>query len=336
MAIDIPQELTTFASGSAGDVVASHNQHGPYTRSRTTPTDPSTAQQLAVRAALSDCVTAWNATLTESERRSWDVYALAVPTANALGRSTNPGGLAAFVRANVPRLQANEVTLPRVDRAPPLFDSGPFTPVIRVVLNVIDDTLHPFIALSDAWTTESGAALLLYASLPQPLTRNFWKGPYRYLAPLLGAAAPLASPATIPLAVAAAADERVFVHLRVTRSDARLSPPCRVPADIVPQVRPVATTAVFTPLAPPNARIDVAFDSPIRDEPHVTTNWSVRMNDFRWTITSVVTHDNAIRVFLAFNFVQVGVDTIQYRATIQDVVGLLTGIPSAPFRRIPT
>lgn len=336
MSIDIPTELLTASSGSVGDVVASRNQHGPYFRPRTTPTDPASAQQLAVRAALSECVTAWNATLTPAERKGWDVFALHVRTRAALGRSTNAGGLGMYIRANVPRLQAAEPSLQRVDVAPTLQDSGGFTPITRVVLNVVDDTIHPFFDASDDWPTETAAAMLFYASPPQPLTRNFWAGPYRYAGPILGRPfPPHPSPATLPIPFPATATDRVFIRGRVTRSDARLSPSFRLPADTVPQVPPLPTSAAI--FAGPPIRIHVVFDALLRRQSLNRANWTARILGRNFNVTTAGVSPD--RTFIALpgtlGTPNPGPNVVSYAPPPSDVVGLLTGLDVLAFTDFP-
>ncbi len=334
MAIDIPTELLTASSGSVGDVVFSRNQHGPYTRGRITPTDPASARQLVVRDALAECVTAWNATLSTAERRAWDAFALAVRTSTALGRSTHAGGLGMYVRANVPRIQAAVGGTPRVDQAPTQHDSASPTPIVRVVLNFIDDTLHPFFTDSDPWTTETGAALLIYASAPQPLTRHSWNGPYRLVGSLLGSDPTLSSPGTVNLDQPAAVNERVFVRGRLTRADARLSPDFRLPADPVPQVAPLPISAVIS-LAPPRPTLVVTFDALLRREPHAAFNWTVWHNFRKYRTLTVQTAGNQATLTLLDLRFEIHADVVEYTPPPNDVNGLLTGIPVATFFNFP-
>lgn len=325
------EPLVSRASGSVGDLVFSHNQHGPYTRDRTAPVDPATVRQLAVRAALSALVTAWRTVLTQTERQAWDVFSLAVRTRTALGTSTNAGGLAMYVRANVPRIQAEEVTLPRVDAAPTLYDHAPFTPVPRVVLNLVDKTFHPFFLESDPWVTETGAAMIFWASLPVATTRNFFKGPYQIAGTLLGSDIRLSSPATLEVPQPAIPPNRVFVRGRVTRADGRLSESFRLPADPVAQVAPLPVSAVFTPLIFPRAFVDVTFDALIKPQPHFPGNWTVRRGNSIWAVTGVAVLQDVVRLAIINVGVQIGLDIVAYTATPPDLNGLLTGLPVLPF-----
>lgn len=337
MSIDIPTELLTASSGSVGDVVFSRNQHGPYTRDRTPPFDPASALQLAVRAALSECVTAWNATLTQAERKAWDVFAHAVRTRARLGRSTHAGGLGMYIRANVPRIQAAVGATPRVDQAPTILSSPPLTPITRVVLNYLDDTIHPFFDVNDAWANEFRSPVLFYASPPQPRTVNFYRGPYRFAGRIDGGPlGPGQNPATIPLPFPAGSTDRVFVRGRLTLSDARLGPSFFLPADPVPAVAPLPIEALFLGAPPPV--VTVEFDSTLRIETHDPANWSVRLNNFRRLVTqafSLPPDRTRIQLVLRDQTLELGPDIVDFSPPPFDVHGLLTGLPVAAFADFP-
>jgi hypothetical protein len=331
MLIVDPTDLLTASSGSVGETVFSRNQHGPYTRDRTVPTDPQTLRQRAVRNIFGVLSTAWCAELTETERQGWDAFALAVRTRTALGRSTNAGGLGTYIGANVPRIQALVGGSPRVDQAPTLYTAPPVTSVTRIVLNIVDDTIHPFFDPTDAWASELDAAMLFYVSAPRPLTVNFWKGPYRLTGKVLGGSPPPSSPATLAIPIPAGPDERVFVRARVTTADGRLSSSIRVPADIVPQVAPLYVGAVPAFIPPATFTLQVTFNALIRDQVHDPTAWLFRWNDRLFFPTSAVTHGNAVLLTAPFGGVNVGLDVVRYNPTTPDVFGLLTGIAVADF-----
>lgn len=332
MSIDVPAELLSASSGSAGDVVHTRNQHGRYVKPRVTPADPATALQVSVRSHLAECVNAWNAVLTQAERGAWERYARAVRLTGPTGRRNNVGGLPTYIRSNVPRLQAAGGTIGRVDVAPTLLDLAPFAPVPRVVLNVVDQTFHPFFAESDRWVAESGAAMLFYLSAPRPLTVNFWNGPYRYAGRLTGADPALSSPATLPLLEAVAIDERLFIRLRVTRADARLSKPARLPVDIVPQVAPLYTGAVFEDLGGGRFQLTVAFDALIRRQVHAPASWLWRFQDYLYYPTTVTTdRDTVVLLARTIGPLNPGPDIADYNPVVPDVYGLLTGIAAPPF-----
>lgn len=212
--------MLTQMSGSLGGITASHNRGGLYLRARAIPVNPATPQQETVRQATSFLTDAWNNTLTAAQREAWTVYADNVPIANKLGNVGNIPGLAMYVRSNVPRIQA---ALPVVNDGPTNFTLGSFTEPSfggDATADEVDVTFDN----TDAWANEDDAALLVYASRPQNVTKVFFKGPYRLAGIIAGdsATAPT-SPAAIAAPFAFVAGQRVFCFVRASRADGRLS-----------------------------------------------------------------------------------------------------------------
>lgn len=328
------ETLVSRASGSAGTLTFGYNQHGPWVRDRIAPTDPATERQLPIRTRMRTFTDRWANVLTDAQRQSWAMYASSVYIPGRLGRSNQIGALPHYLRSAFPRLQVTAPPLPVIDTAPQHFDLGPFTPLSRVVLNIVDDTVHPFFAPTDTWATEPGAAMLFWASAPRPLSVNFHKGPYRFAGQIRGRVfPPHRPPATVPLPFPAGTDQRVFIRGRVTRADGRLSPSFRLPADIVPQVAPLPINATFL-FGPPNA-VQVTFDSLIRDQPHDVANWFVRFDAVLYRIVVIVTRDDFLRLTLTFDRFLAGPDIVSYDPPPFDVNGLLTGLPVQPFFAFP-
>lgn len=210
----------TEASGSVGGLVASHNRGGAYFRKRTIPVNPNSTQQQAVRSALSLLAGAWGNILTAAQREAWDTYALNVPLPDALGAPRNVGGLGMYIRSNVPRLNA---ALSRIDDAPTIFDIGEFTAPVVGVIDASASTLSLAFTNTDAWAAEADSAMIVQVSAGQNATINFFKGPYRFAEFIEGNAVPPASPQLITVPFTVAAGQRVFVEVKVSRADGRLS-----------------------------------------------------------------------------------------------------------------
>ncbi len=207
-------------SGSIGGVTASRNASGAYFRTRTVPVNPSTPQQVTVRAFMAQLSNAWIEILTDTQREDWATYAANVPLIDKLGSAINVSGLNMYVRSNVPALQAS---LDRQDDAPSIFDLGSFTNP-TMVATASGPTLDITFTDTDAWANEDGAAMIVYGSRPQNPTINFFKGPYRIAGTILGdAITPPTSPAVIASPFAFDAGQRVFAQVRVVRADGRLS-----------------------------------------------------------------------------------------------------------------
>ena len=88
------------ASGSVGALTVSHNRGGLYIRSRTVPTNPNTAFQSDVRAAVADLAQAWK-TLTVSQQTQWSDFALSNPIVDVLGSTITLSGEQMYIRCNL-------------------------------------------------------------------------------------------------------------------------------------------------------------------------------------------------------------------------------------------
>ncbi|KKM22729.1 hypothetical protein LCGC14_1622330 [marine sediment metagenome] len=217
--------LLSQASGSLAGTTFSHNRGGMYTRARATPVNPNTIQQQLIRSSVAQLTSLWVDTLTQIQRDSWDLYALNVPLIDRLGEPRNVGGIAMYVRSNVPRLQA---LLPRVDDGPTIFDLSPYAPHEITLASegpqaiTIDEVLLPI--PPDAFLSEDGAAYLVFTSRPQNPSINYFKGPFRFESAILGdAITPPAFPVIVTTVFPFVAGQKIFVRANVTRADGRLA-----------------------------------------------------------------------------------------------------------------
>lgn len=217
-------QVYTKASGSVGGLTYSHNAGGMYTRGRVTPTDPGSAQQLVVRGLIATLSNWWLAVVTEAQRGAWKLYAQNVVLYDSFGAAIKISGLAHYIRANVPRLQAGKT---RIDAGPTPYDLGAFTPP-TVTVDATADEVDVTFTNTDPWAMAVGGHMLVYASRPQNPSINFFKGPYRYAGAISGAAAPPTSPATIALPFPCTVGEKVFFQVRVSQVNGRLQLPFRV------------------------------------------------------------------------------------------------------------
>lgn len=206
------------ASGKQGSTVASHNRFGQYLRARTTPTNPATAQQQAVRNAVKSLTTRFQETLTNNQRIDWQTYANNVTMPNALGDAVAMTALNMYTRSNTGRQQASQTT---IDAAPTQMDLGTFTgPTLTLGANSYNGTIT--FAATDAWNATSSAltGMLLYTSRTQAGSINFFKGPYRFCARVNGTSG--SATVTLPF-TAGPTTNKTFFQVRVTRTDGRLS-----------------------------------------------------------------------------------------------------------------
>jgi hypothetical protein len=207
------------ASGKAGAMVASHNASGQHLRARTTPTNPRSAFQTAVRNAVRQLSPAWNS-LTDLQRQGWSVYATNTAMKNRLGDTIFLSGIAQYVRSNVSRLQAG---LARVDDAPTTFTLGdvpgyallapPFSTAGTLTLDADAST---------DWRNQTDNSMLVYVSRPQNAGVTFFNGPYQ-LATVIPSSSTMNSFAvTLPFATSDTTS-KYFTQSRISRGDGRLS-----------------------------------------------------------------------------------------------------------------
>lgn len=215
-------QVFTEASGSVGGLTYSHNRGGLYTRARTVPVNPGSSQQQVIRSAVGQLDNRWIATLTAAQREAWDLYALNTPLLDKLGDPRNVGGVGMYLRGNVPRVQS-AVSEGIIDDGPVVNGLPGFT-AVTVGISAGTQLMSVGFTVGDPWVDEDGAAMLVYASRPQNVTINYFKGPYRLGGSIEGDnAAPPTSPQTIAVPFVVVAGQRVFVRVTVFRADARLS-----------------------------------------------------------------------------------------------------------------
>lgn len=222
--------IISRGSGSIGGLTASHNKGGNYFRARTTPTDPGTVFQTAVRTALASLVTLWTSVLSAAERAAWDLYAFNTPLLDQFGEPRTVTGLNMYARANVPRIQTGE---PRQDAAPTVFDTGTFTPVAGA-FSEAGQAMSLAFEVTDAWANEDDAAMIVQISRPQNPSINFFKGPWRTSGNVQGdGAMPPTSPANIATPFPIVIGQKMFAQVTVTRADGRLSVHQRIEGIVV-------------------------------------------------------------------------------------------------------
>jgi hypothetical protein len=211
--------LFSQASGSLAGTTFTHGRSGLVARARSIPTNPSTEYQQTVRSAVATLASYWGQTLTPAERDAWNSYGAGTVMTNRLGDQIYLTGQNQFIRSNVPRIQAGIAV---IEAAPVVFDLGSFTPA---TLASLDDTPEVQIGFTDtdAWATTVGGYLLLYVSRPQSPGKGFFKGPFRYVGKITGAAVAPATPQAFAYPFALTADQKCWVQYRVIQSDGRLS-----------------------------------------------------------------------------------------------------------------
>lgn len=124
MAIFTPGPAVAAVSGSVGGTVFSRNRGGQYMRRRAIPTNPSSPDQLTIRAIFSAQSQDW-ADLTAAQRASWELWAEQNPITNALGNSILKSGHQSFVGINsrLDLLAQVALTAPPIINAPTALDT---------------------------------------------------------------------------------------------------------------------------------------------------------------------------------------------------------------------
>lgn len=197
-AIIIPGPMVAEARGKLGGLIFSRNGGGTYAKTMAVPTNPQTILQGTVRADFAQLASEWSQVLTALERDSWIEYAGATPWTNSLGQVINLTGTNWFIKLNALRLQAGlsvVIEPPVVGTSEPqdnsfvVSDVTPSTPGPGQVEFTFDDT-RP-------WTTEAGAAMLVYQGEPQGFGVENFNIRYRFSFAILGDAVPPTSPVTL-------------------------------------------------------------------------------------------------------------------------------------------
>jgi hypothetical protein len=217
----IKSALATSWSGSIGGMTGSHNRGGLYLRSRTIPTDPASAAQIARRNLFGGFSAAWSSTLTAAQRDAWNLYASNVPITDALGDSIYLSGQQWYVGANTLRGIAG---LSSVSDGPVTFTRPSFTEPTSISVDT-DDKLNFAFTAADDWANETGGALLVFAGRPQSLGINFFKGPFRYADSVDGDdSTPPTSPAALDSPFSLNINQKVWLRFVAVEADGRFSP----------------------------------------------------------------------------------------------------------------
>lgn len=199
-------------SGAQGAVVYSRNRGGAYVRNRVVPINPNTIYQQQARARLSTYTSRWFNVLTAVQRAEWETYAANVPRVNRIGLPVNHTGLNWYVAMNSFRIQ-NGRTI--VDDAPADFVMAPYTLPTSLIASEAAQTISMIFDPSETWADDEGC-MGIYASRPQNVTKNYFRGPYRYADTIVGnTAVPPVSPYAAATAFPFTAGQAVFVRVNV-------------------------------------------------------------------------------------------------------------------------
>lgn len=206
-------------SGRVGDRVFTRNQHGSYSYLWASRVDPNTVNQQRARSWFASASTMWRS-LPPAWRVEWATYAANLQRSIPAKRSCGISGFNFFVGTTM--LQAF-IYIPGHNRAPTTFTLGRLGPPAYAHLagSFIVATFDP----TDDWLQHANAGFALFTSPPQPVTVNYYKGPFRYAGSVTGGLPgppyqALFRPAWFPTPTPC----HVWVRGRSIETDGRLSP----------------------------------------------------------------------------------------------------------------
>jgi len=212
--------FVTAGSGSIAGCTFSRNRAGSYIRSRVVPVNPGSSYQNTVRAAMATLVAQWSSTGMDALRAAWDAWAYATEQSGWGGRTYKMTGQNAFIAMNAPRLQCGYAV---ITAAPTINAGAVLTPPAIVSATGSSEVLSISFTNTDGWALNATGALLVFVGRPQNASVNFFKGPYRYMGKIPGAASPPTSPLPITSTFPFAAGQNIFAQFRSVQSDARIS-----------------------------------------------------------------------------------------------------------------
>jgi len=211
----------TDMRGSIGGTVYSRNKSGAIARARTTPINPKTALQSAIRAILAFVSQLWRTGTTAAQKAAWAVFAANVPAKNKLGEVISLSGFNQFVKSNT---AAQNAGLPNVAAAPVVFTLPGEDPTLAVVVSEAAQTIAVTFDATRDWADEDNAALLVYMGVPQDDSIEFFDGPWRYAGAILGDdTTPPVTGDAVACPYPVAAGQKIFTRAKIIRADGRLS-----------------------------------------------------------------------------------------------------------------
>ena len=144
--------LAGAASGSMGNMTASHNRGGYYLRMRVIPTKVVSPYTTEIRNIMAACSQAWGG-LTAEAQAAWSTWASTHPVTDALGQKQVLFGAQAYTQLNARILLAGDavIGLPPIDSPP-----------------------APLTAFSAAPADGAGTCVLTFLPTPLAATERLW------------------------------------------------------------------------------------------------------------------------------------------------------------------
>jgi len=164
--------LVTAGSGKIGGHVASRNSAGSYLRTKVTPVNPQTVDQVASRARLGANAKGWTQ-ITQAQRDAWNSSASGFTAKNVFGDNIKLSGINVYGRLNNNLNLIGEVSI----STPPIAESfaGPTIVTINSVVAGGVLTIGPDIAVP------AGSAGVVRMTAPQSAGKKFVKSEFRVI-----------------------------------------------------------------------------------------------------------------------------------------------------------
>jgi len=213
--------IVTDIRGAIGGVVFSRNKSGAIARKRTTPFNPKSVLQEAIRAIMSFVVQLYKTGLTSAQKAEWAVFAKNTDAKNKLGETIKLSGYNQFVKSNV---AAKNAGLPEILDGPATFILPGEDPTLSVSVSEASQTLQVTFDDTRDWVDENGSGMLIYMGIPQDDSIDFFNGPWRYADVILGDdTTPPTAPETIACPFPVVEGQKIFTKARIIKADGRLS-----------------------------------------------------------------------------------------------------------------
>lgn len=234
--------LATDVRGSIAGVTYARNRGGAYTRGRTSPVQPNSVRQAAIKGVFAAAINTWTNLLTAAQRAAWDAYAASVPYTDIFGESRYYSGQNRYAQAYIAAVNAGR-TVASVSVAPTTWTNAEGVVISNVSVNQgassastlasVVNTLAP----SDA---EAGDMLLISFGAPVTAAKNYFKGPWRHagVATFVSGTTYPDADLTDPYGRTIASGLRLPIMIRVIKADNRLSPSTMTIVDVGAFVTP--------------------------------------------------------------------------------------------------
>lgn len=164
--------MMTDASGKLGGQVFSKNRGGSYVRTKTTPSNPQTVAQMAIRGIFASISSTWSE-LTQSNRDSFNNFVGDYARTDIFGDARNPSGKSLFQRLNQ-NLEISGQTQITTCVSP---SDVPFAGLISAVADLSNTEF--FI---DTNNDTGGSKIVVWATPPMSQGTKFVKNKLRQLA----------------------------------------------------------------------------------------------------------------------------------------------------------